>query len=129
LGHSAKAFNKRIFVLQKRAVRYIAGLKYLESCRNSFINLKILTVYSLYIQETILYVRKKCNFTPNEEIHITQEITKTVIDMVTISVVGCIFYNKLPGNVKQRESNNWFRRELKKLLKECSYSIEDTLNE
>jgi hypothetical protein len=57
-GHSAKANTTRIFVLQKRAERYTAGLKHLESCRNSFRNLKILTVYSLYILETILYVKK-----------------------------------------------------------------------
>jgi hypothetical protein len=57
--HSAKGNTTRMFALQKRAVRYTAGLKHLESCRNNFINLNILTVYSLYIQETILYVKKK----------------------------------------------------------------------
>jgi hypothetical protein len=56
--HSAKANITRIFALQKRALRYTAGLKHLDSCRNSFRNLNILTVYSLYIQETILYVKK-----------------------------------------------------------------------
>jgi hypothetical protein len=57
-GHRAKELTRRIFVLQKRAVRYTAGLKHLESRRNPFINLKILTVYLLYIEEAILYVRK-----------------------------------------------------------------------
>jgi hypothetical protein len=57
--HSAKTNTTRIFALQKGAVRYTAGLIHLESCRNSFRNLKILTVYSSYIQETILYVKKK----------------------------------------------------------------------
>jgi hypothetical protein len=38
-GHSAKANTTRIFALQKkRAVRYTAGIKHLESCRNSFRN-------------------------------------------------------------------------------------------
>jgi hypothetical protein len=55
-GHSTKVNTTRIFALQKRAVRYTAGLNHLELCRNSFRNLKILTVYSLYILETILYV-------------------------------------------------------------------------
>jgi hypothetical protein len=67
-GHSAKALT-RIFILQKRAVRYTAGLKHLESCKDSFRNLKILTVYSLYLQETILYVKEKCNCMANEQIH------------------------------------------------------------
>jgi hypothetical protein len=67
-AHSAKAFS-RSFVLQKRAVKYISGLKHLESCSNSFINLKILIVCSLYIQETILYVKEKWDCTANEQIH------------------------------------------------------------
>jgi hypothetical protein len=46
------------------------------------------------------------------------------------SVAGCIFYNKLPNNIKQIENKNQFTRELKKLLiKACSYSIEGYLNE
>jgi hypothetical protein len=46
------------------------------------------------------------------------------------SVAGCIFYNKLPNNIKQIENKNQFTRELKKLLiKGCYYSIEDYLNE
>jgi hypothetical protein len=45
-GHSAKANTTRIFSLQKRALRYTGGLKHLESCRNSFRNINILTVYS-----------------------------------------------------------------------------------
>jgi hypothetical protein len=69
-GRSAKANTTRIFILQKRAVRYTAGLKHLEWCRNSFRNLKILTVYSLYIQETILYVKENCKCTVNKQIHI-----------------------------------------------------------
>jgi hypothetical protein len=46
------------------------------------------------------------------------------------SVAGCIFYNKLPNNIKQIENKNQFTRELKKLLvKGYYYSIEDYLNE
>jgi hypothetical protein len=68
-GQSAKALTRRIFILQKSVVRYNAGLKHLESCKDSFRHLKILTVYSLYIQETILYVKEKCNCTVNKQIH------------------------------------------------------------
>jgi hypothetical protein len=108
-GHSAKANTIRIFALQKRAVRYTAGLKHLESCSNSFRNLKILTVYLLYILETILYVKKKCNCTVNEQIH-THNTRKNKdyhryghnLELYNSkpSVAGCIFYNKLPNNIK-----------------------------
>jgi hypothetical protein len=68
-GHCAKACIKRIFTLQKRAVRYIARLEPLESYRDSFRQLKVLTLYSLYIQETILYVKEKSNCMVNKQLH------------------------------------------------------------
>jgi hypothetical protein len=50
-GDSVKICTKEIFTIHKRAVRYMAGLKQLESCRANFRQLMILTVYWLYIQE------------------------------------------------------------------------------
>jgi hypothetical protein len=67
---SAKVLTRQIFTLQKRAIRYTAGLKQLKSCRDSSRHLKILTVYSLCIQETILYAKEKCNCTANKQVHI-----------------------------------------------------------
>jgi hypothetical protein len=102
-GQSAKALTRRILILQKRAVRYTAGLKRRESCRESFKHLKIQTVYSLYIQETILYVMEKCNCTPNKQVHPhntrnNKDYHKYVHNLELYnsnqSVAGCIFYNK-----------------------------------
>jgi hypothetical protein len=47
----------------------MGGLKQLESCRDSFRQLKILTVYLLYIQEMILYAKEKCDCTVNKQVH------------------------------------------------------------
>jgi hypothetical protein len=102
----------------------------LESCKKSFRNLNILTVYSLYIQETILYVKKKWNCTINKQIHTHNtrnnndyHIYGHNLELYNSkpSVAGCIFYNKLPNNIKQIENNNQFARELKKLLIKCCY--------
>lgn len=49
----------RIFKLQKRAVRYICGIPTTTSCKEYFINLKILTLHSLYILETCLLAKKE----------------------------------------------------------------------
>jgi hypothetical protein len=116
---------------KKWALRYTAGLKHLESCRNSFRNLNILTVYSSYIQETIPYVKKKCNCTVNKQIHThntrnNKDYHKYGHNLELYngkpSVAGCMFYNKLPNNIKHTENNNQFARELKKLLiKGCYY--------
>jgi hypothetical protein len=109
-GHSAKANTTRILALQKRAVRYTAGLKHLEPCRNGFTDPQIPTVYSLYILETILCVKKKCNCTVNEQID-THNTRKNMdyhkyghnLELYNCkpSVAGYIFYNKLPNNIKQ----------------------------
>jgi hypothetical protein len=122
-----------------RAVRYTAGLKHLESCRDSFRHLKILTVYLLYILETILYVKENCNCMVSKQVHTfntrnNKDYHKYVRNLELYnskpSIAGCIFYNKLPNNIKQIENKNWFKRELKKLLiKGCYYSIEDYMNE
>jgi hypothetical protein len=61
----------------------MAGLKQLESCRDSFRQLKILAVYSLYFQGTILYAKGKCNCTVYKQVHITQQIM-TIIGMYII---------------------------------------------
>lgn len=138
-GQSAKALIKRVFILQKRVVRYTTGLKPLGSCRDSFKQLKILTVYSLYIQQTILHVINKCKCMVNKQIHSydtrnNNDFHKCVhnLELHTSkpSVAGCIFYNKLPNSIKQIDNKNQFIKELKNLLiNGCYYSTEDYMND
>jgi hypothetical protein len=102
-GHSARALTRRTFIHQKMAVIYTAGLKELELCRHSFRNLKILTVSSLYIQETIRYVKEKFNCTINNQINTyntrnNKDYHKFVHKLEPYkrkpSLAGCISYNK-----------------------------------
>jgi hypothetical protein len=81
-----------LICVQKRAVRYTAGLKPLESCRDSFKQLKILTVYLLYILQTILYVSNKCNCTVNKQIHSYNTRNNSDFHYV------CIIWNSIPEN-------------------------------
>jgi hypothetical protein len=123
---------------QKRAVRYTAGLKPLESCRDSFKQLNILTVHSLYLQQTILYV-VKCKCITKKQIHSyntrnNNYYHKSVhnLELYTSkpSVAGFIFYNKLENNIKQIDIKNQFIRELKNLLVNgCYYSIDNYMND
>jgi hypothetical protein len=48
-GLCPKKYTKRVFILQKRTIRCITGLKQTDSCQGSFIRLKVLTLYSLYV--------------------------------------------------------------------------------
>jgi hypothetical protein len=122
-----------LLFFKKRAATYIAGLKHLESCKDSFRHLKILTVYSLYIQKTILYVKENCNCTVNQQIHThntrnnkDHHIYGHNLEIYNSqpSAAGCIYYNKLPNNIKQIENTNQFKKKLKELLiKGCYYTI------
>ena len=61
---------KRLFVLQKRAVKYLAGASfnpcaevfYKDTCKTHFKKLKILTLPCLYIFYVILYAREQDSF-------------------------------------------------------------------
>jgi hypothetical protein len=46
-GNSTEA--RKVFLLQKRALRIIVGIKCRDSCRHVFKDLKILTLASQYI--------------------------------------------------------------------------------
>jgi hypothetical protein len=104
-----------------------------ESCSKSFRQLKILTVYSLYNQESISYAKEKCNCTVNKQVHTCNTrnnkyhryIQNLELYNSELSVAGCIFHNKLPNNIKEI-GNNEFKKELKDLfINRRHYSTED----
>jgi N-acetylneuraminic acid mutarotase len=102
---------------------YMAGWKQLESWRDSFRQLKILTIYSLYIQETILRAKEKCTCAVNKQVYIyntrNNDYHKYVHNLVIFNskpaAADCIFHNKLPSNIKQIVNNNQFKKVLKDL--------------
>lgn len=53
-GRSTEA--QRVFLLQKRCLRIIFGMNQYETCRNIFKNFNILTLYGLYIYESVMFI-------------------------------------------------------------------------
>jgi hypothetical protein len=67
-GQSANSI--RVFRLQKRIIRIMMGCKNRDSCRKSFICLKILPLPSQYIFCLLLFVVKNRElFSTNNELH------------------------------------------------------------
>ena len=64
-GHATG--SQRIFGLQRRAVRTVAGLQFRADCRHAFKNLRILTVPSLYILECLLHIKRNINLYQTHE--------------------------------------------------------------
>lgn len=137
-GGSAKKYISRVFILQKRAIRYIDGLKQIESCRESFKKLGILTIFSLYIYETIMNVIKKpiSNIT-NNQVHSYDTRTKFNFHAECFNLeiykrkpmaAGCKYYNHLPLYLKNINCHSVFKKKLKSyLIEKCLYSIDEYL--
>lgn len=67
-GISADA--KRIYILQKRALRYILGLKQRDSCRNKFKEIGIMTAVGEFMYQNIMYARENIEcMTLHEDVH------------------------------------------------------------
>jgi len=138
-GGAGGEINKKIFILQKRAIRSMAGVNSRTSCRQLFKKLNILTLSSLYILEVTCFIRKHCqslelntnvhshNTRRKMDIHIksyrTNLYKNSVINM------GTKIYNKLPNYMKEFDSYKSFRKELKSfLLLHTFYSVEEFLS-
>lgn len=67
-GHASG--SKRLFGLQRRAIRLLSGLGYRDDCRVQFSQLGIMTWPSIYILENLLYVKNNfCLFPAHEDVH------------------------------------------------------------
>ena len=64
-GHTTNTI--RVFRLQKRILRIMTGCGRRDSCRKLFVELKILTLPSLYIYQLIMFVNK------NNELYVTND--------------------------------------------------------
>ena len=134
-GASSNSNIQRVFVLQKRAIRVLGGLEQKDSCRNTFKELKILTVASIYISEVITFAcTKPASTQRNHSFHdhytrSTSEFNlpphKTTRFSKKPSYAGAKLFNQLPNQIKQEVQKN-FKLNLKNwLLEDPVYNIEE----
>lgn len=124
-----------LFKLQKRCLRTLYGLKYRESCRGVFKSNKILTVYSLYVYECLLFFFKnKQLFVTTEKPSTYNTRTKDVVYPIhrltateKTTKYRCIkFFNKLPRKLQEIQIFNKFKSEVYDLLiKKELYDLRD----
>lgn len=108
-GGAATTNLERVLIQQKRAIRCLADLNYQDSCRESFKHLQILTVTSLYIQETILHTVTTKQQRQQDIHHYNTRFTSNFtlpphhlsLFEKKPSYKGSLFYNHLPEHLKQ----------------------------
>lgn len=139
-------YAKRLFILQKRCLRILgkaskdpcAKIYYKDSCSTLFKQYCILTLPSLYIYQTIMYVLNNDQLcTINLEIHdhLTRSRKEFYLKKNNLKksdkcpmYAGAILFNNLPDNIKNKTGDN-FKCELKQyLLEKCFYKVDDYLS-
>lgn len=128
-----------IFVLQKRAIRAIYCLDYLASLRDKFKEINILTVYSQYIFDCIMFVRKNLHrFSLVSDTHDRNTRNKnklvttfTRLTKIRKSFMGdCIrFYNTLPNELLALPDTKFKKIVKSALCKKGYYKIDDFIND
>lgn len=127
--------SKRLFALQRRAVRVIAGIGYRDDCRQHFSQLNILTFPSLYIFQCLLYAHNNSTSYPqNSDVHeyntrhrydLRPEFTRIARSRYSLNYYAVQFYNAIPTNIKLLPFRR-FKETLKNfLIKHACYTHEE----
>lgn len=129
--------SHKIFKLQKRAVRIIAGVRSRESCRPLFNKLKILPLACQYIYVLVNFLLcNRENFEINSTVHSINTRQKNdfhkpssnlSIYQKGVRFAGIKLFNSLPTDLKiQSENIKLFRTNLKKyLITHTFYSVDE----
>jgi hypothetical protein len=130
-GLSSRANLMRIFVIKKKAIRIMSGLKPRDSCKDKFIEFQILTVPSLYIFETVCYVvdnnliqaHQHSHFTRNRSVNPSVQHRLKLFESKP-SYAGLTFFSKLPSHIRNIRDSKKFKGALKNyLVEQCFYEL------
>lgn len=127
---------ERVLVLQKKAIRVMADLDWGETCRDAFLQWRILTVVNIYLMEVIHFACSK-GLPRNESMHdyntrhardFSLPIHHSKKYETKPSYVGAKFFNILPEEVK-RSSPEKLKTKLQEwLLKHPFYSLKEFMD-
>lgn len=132
-GSTTKKNMDRILIQQKRALKIMFNLKQSDSVKQLFAELKIFTVYSLYVYESIKFVFlhdkitiRNTAHTYNTRSHRMVEPHKLCFFEKKTTFKGNKFFDCLPQNIKQQTNVNRFLSLLKTFLfNSALYSIQE----
>lgn len=127
------------FKAQKRCLRAMFHLQTTDSCKPYFIMYKILTLPSIYILETIMFVRKNPKLFPRradqfprnrrDQTQLCVPPCRTALMRKSVFHIAPIVYNKLPKSWKEL-NNVHLKRKLKThLVNKAYYNINEFLEE
>ncbi|PNF44137.1 hypothetical protein B7P43_G03190, partial [Cryptotermes secundus] len=129
--------TKKLFLIQKKAVRLMTGYSNRHSCRNLFRQLGILPLKSQYIYSVLLFVSKNSKlFTTNHDAHNLQTRQRSNLYLPTSTLTlyqkgvyftGIKLFNNLPLEIKGMVGKyKQFKISLRRyLITHCFYDLEE----
>ncbi len=134
-GHATSVNN--ILLIQKRALRTMCGAHPLAHCRPLFIQMKILTVYNLYIFQILTFTKTNLNlFSTRQDTHTHFTRNRTQLDIPqhrlakigTSHQVNCLrFFNKLHESARTIPYSLFKNKLMAWLLLNPFYSLKEFL--
>lgn len=128
---------QRVFILQKRAIRTLTGMRPRDSCREVFKNLGIMTAPSLYIYELLCFAyNNKNRFLLSEHMYDTRHRVNTLLPSQHRSAKfqrqshynACKIYNHLPDRFKSITVFSRFKSAVRDyLINNEFYTVEEYL--
>ena len=132
-GHSAHA--SQIFGAQRRCMRVIGRLRYMECCRELYKKLKIMTLPCIYIYECLTYLRTNIHeYKKHKDDHLYD--TRRNADLVlkyhrterardAINHYSIKYYNLLPNHIKTLPDREFKCRIRRYLIDKAFYSHDE----
>uniref|UniRef100_A0A1B6KI47 Reverse transcriptase domain-containing protein n=1 Tax=Graphocephala atropunctata TaxID=36148 RepID=A0A1B6KI47_9HEMI len=131
-------YSKKVFILQKKAIRLICGTPAQTHCKPLFVYLGVLSLPSLYVLSTLLYVKENINklndstsvhnFNTRYKNNLSTKRCMYTSTQNSFEYMGIKMYNVLPDNIKKLPYNN-FKSAVKSLLVEnCLYEVSEYFN-
>lgn len=134
-GCASKYLIQRVLTLQKRAVRIIGRMQKRESCRDTFKDLQIHTIFNAYIYKAACYVKNNPNSFQNSIKHPHDTRLKQTLQYPShntkqlekhIHYMGRKIFNKLPVSLTSAPSIKIFKIKARQYLVETPfYSLEE----
>jgi hypothetical protein len=133
-------FSVKVFMMQKRMIRIRTNLTPRDSCRVTFKELKILSLFSQYIYSVLIYLAGNIQlYTMNKEVHNYNTRNSSNFHVPNANLTkyqkgvyckGIKLYNQLPTDIKNSVNNQkLFGSALKSFL-HCNsfYTLEEFYN-
>lgn len=136
-GHAPAA--KRLFKLQRRAIRVVAGLGWRTDCRGSFRQFRLLTLPCMYILECLRYARINTDsYSLRSDIHdhdtrgsvnLTVPFHRISASRSGLTYFAPLLFNSLPPLVRQLPLKKFVVHVREHLLLRAYYSVQECLDD